>query len=75
MPSSVYLSELIQPLSDVDLRRRLRSASTAEVLVSAMRRLTIGDHALSVAGPTQQSQIVEDVIESSRLSKTLRIRH
>jgi len=28
-----YLSELIQPLSDVDSRRRLRSASTAEVLV------------------------------------------
>jgi len=32
-----YLSELIQPLSDVDSRRRLRSASTAEVLVPAIR--------------------------------------
>jgi len=30
-----YLSELIQPLSDVDSRRRLRSASTAEVLAPA----------------------------------------
>ena len=30
-----YLSELIQPLSDVDSHRRLRSASTAEVLVPA----------------------------------------
>jgi len=28
-----YLSELIQPLSDVDSRHRLRSASMAEVLV------------------------------------------
>jgi len=33
-----HLSELIQPLSDVDSRRRLRSASTAEVLVPAARR-------------------------------------
>ena len=33
-----YLSKLIQSLLDVDSRRRLRSASTAEVLVPAMRR-------------------------------------
>jgi len=38
-----YLSELTQPLSDVDSRRRLRSASTAEVLVPSTRRSTIGD--------------------------------
>ena len=46
-----YMSELIQPLSDVDSRRRLRSASTTEVLVPAMRRSTIGDRAFAVAGP------------------------
>jgi len=46
-----YLSELIQPLSDVDSRRRLRSASTAQVLVPAKRRSTIGDCALAIAGP------------------------
>ena len=40
-----YLSELIQPLSDVDSRRQLRSASTAEVLVPAARRSAIGDRA------------------------------
>jgi len=45
-----YLSELIQPLSDVDSRRRLRSAFTAEVLVPATRRSTICDRALAVAG-------------------------
>jgi len=32
-------------------RRQLRSASTAEVLVPAMRCTTIGDRALAVAGP------------------------
>ena len=31
-----YLSELIQPLSDADSRRRLRSVSTAQVLVPAI---------------------------------------
>jgi len=46
-----HLSKLIQPLSDVDSRRRLRSASTAEDLVPATRRSTIGDRALAVAGP------------------------
>jgi len=45
-----YLSELIQPLSDVDSRRRLRSASMAEGLLPAMRPSTIGDHAFTVAG-------------------------
>ena len=42
-----YLSELIQPLSDIDSRRQLRSASTAEVLMPATWRSTIGDHALA----------------------------
>ena len=46
-----YLSELIQRLSNVDSRHRLRSASTAEVLVPATRRSTIGDRALYVVGP------------------------
>ena len=46
-----YLSELIQSLSDVDSRRRLRSASTAEALMPATQRSTIGDRALAVAGP------------------------
>ena len=49
--TSQYLSELIQPLSDADSHRRLRSASTAEVLVPAMWRSTIGDHAFAVDGP------------------------
>ena len=53
---------LIQPLSDVDSRRRLRSASTAEVLVPA----TIGDRALAVAGPCAWNNLPVDL----RLSGT-----
>jgi len=57
---------LIQPLSDVDSRRRLRSASTAEVLVPATRRSTIGDRALAVAGPRAWNNLPVDL----RLSGT-----
>ena len=64
-----YLSELIQPLSDVDSRRRLRSASTAEVLVPATRRSTIGDRAFAVAGPRACNNLPVDL----RLSRTFTI--
>jgi len=43
-----YLTELVQPLSDVVSHR---SASTAEVLVPATPRATIGDRSFAVAGP------------------------
>ena len=64
--STTVSVELIQPLSDVDSRRRLRSASTAEVLVPATRRSTIGDRALAVAGPRAWNNLPVDV----RLSET-----
>ena len=56
-----HMSELIQPLSDVDSRRRLRSASTAEVLVPTTRRSTIGDRALAVAGPRAWNSLPVDL--------------
>ena len=56
-----YLSELIQPLSDIDSCRRLRSASMAEVLVPAMWRSTIGDRALAVAGPSAWNNLPVDL--------------
>jgi len=62
-----YLSELIQPQSDVDSRRRLRSASTAEVLVPAMRRSTIGDCAFSVAGPRAWNNLPINLRQSRHL--------
>ena len=61
-----YLSELIQPLSDVDSSRRLRSASTAEVLVPATRGLAIGDRAFAVAGSRGWNNLPVDL----RLSRT-----
>ena len=64
-----YLSELIQLLSDADSRRRLRTASTAEVLVLATHRSTIGDHAFTVAGPYAWNNLPVDL----RLSRTFAI--
>ena len=63
-----YLSELIQPLSDVDSRRRLRSASTAEVLVPATRRCS-GDRDLAVADPRAWNNFPVDL----RLSRTFSV--
>jgi len=59
--ASQYLSELIQPLSDVDSRRRLRSVSTAEVLVWATWCSTIGDRAFTVAGPRSWNNLPVDL--------------
>jgi len=56
-----YLTELVRPLSDVVSRRRLRSASTAEVLVPATRRATIGDRAFAVAGPRAWNSLPADL--------------
>ena len=64
-----YLSELIQPLSDVDSRRRLRSASTAEVLMPVTHRSTIGDRAFAVPGPGAWNNLPVDL----RLSWTFTI--
>ena len=60
--ASQYLTELVRPLSDVVSRRRLRSASTAEVLVPvATRRATIGDRAFTVAGPRAWNSLPADL--------------
>jgi len=45
-----YLTELATPVGDI-ARRRLRSASSTDLVVPATRRSTIGDRAFAVAGP------------------------
>jgi len=44
-----YLSADFHRVADADSRRRLRSTSTAALLVPRTRRLTVGDRAFSVA--------------------------
>ena len=44
-----YLSETLQLSTEVDARRRLRSASTSTLVVPSTRRSTLGDRAFPVA--------------------------
>jgi len=44
-----YLAESLHRTSDVDTRRRLRSADSAMLVVPSTRRSTLGDHAFPVA--------------------------
>ena len=46
-----YLLEVIRPVANVEPRRRLRSASSADLTVPATRRSALGDSAFDVAGP------------------------
>jgi len=59
---------VVHPLSDVDSCRRLRSASTAEVLVPATQRITIGDRALAIAGPHAWNNLPVDLSLSRTFS-------
>jgi len=44
-----YLQEVIRPVENIEPRRRLRSASSADLTVPATRRSTLGDRAFAVA--------------------------
>jgi len=46
-----YLQEVIRPVENIEQRRCLRSASSADLTVPATRRSTLGDRAFAVAGP------------------------
>ena len=43
--------EVIRSVENIEPRRRLRSASSADLTVPATRRSTLGDRAFAVAGP------------------------
>jgi len=47
-----YLTELALPVAST-ARRRLRSVSSADLVVPSTRRSTIGDRAFAVAGPLE----------------------
>jgi len=46
-----YLHEVIIPVSSAEPRRRLRSASSADLTIPTMRRFSLGDRAFAVASP------------------------
>jgi len=48
-------------------RRRLRSASSGDLVVPATRRLTMGNRAFAVAGPRAWKKLPDSVRQSSSL--------
>jgi len=55
-----YLIELAVPVAST-ARRRLRSVSSADLVVPSTRRSTIGDRAFAVAGPRAWNSLPSDV--------------
>ena len=63
-----YLKSYIFPVSDTAYRRRLRSASSGDLVVPATRRLTMGDRAcLPVAPASAWNKFPDSVRQSSSL--------
>jgi len=53
--------------TDTASRRRLRSALSGDLVVPATRRLTMGDRAFAVAGPSAWNKLPDSVRQSSSL--------
>ena len=62
-----YLADELRRTSDVESRQRLRSASTASLVVPATRRSTIGDRAFPVAAARTWNSLPADVMSLSSL--------
>ena len=59
-----YLTELAVPVAST-ARRRLRSVSSADLVVPSTRRSTIGDRAFAVAGPRAWNSLPSDIRTST----------
>ena len=55
-----YLTELAVPVAST-ARRRLRSVSSADLVVPSTRRSTIGDRAFAVASPRAWNSLPSDI--------------
>lgn len=62
-----YLADELQRTADVESRRRLRSASTASLVVPATKHKTIGDRAFPVAAAHAWNSLPADVTSLSSL--------
>ena len=70
-----YLANELRRVADVDSRRRLRSASTTQLIVPRVRRSTVGGRTFPVAAATVWNSLPSRVTSSSSLAtfkKTLK---
>ena len=63
-----YLSSAFTHVADVPSRRRLRSASTNQLLVPSYRRSTIGRMAFPIAGARVWNDLPSDVTSAPSLA-------
>lgn len=63
-----YLAEVLHRTTDIDARRRLRSADSSLLLVPTTRRSTLGDRAFSVAGPRAWNGLPRELRETESLT-------
>jgi len=54
-----YLSELLQPVADLESRQRLWSSSTSQLVVPCMWHSTISDHPFTVAVPWAWNSLLD----------------
>ena len=64
-----YLSELLQPVADLESRQRLLSSLTSQLVVPCMRRSTIGDRAFTVAAPRAWNSLPDSLHRLSSLEQ------
>jgi len=67
-----YLTELAVPVASTAARRRLRSMSSADLVMPSTRRSTIGDRAFAVAGPRAWNSLPSDIRTSTPLFDTFK---
>ena len=65
-----YLSELLQPVADLESRQRLRSSSTSQLVVPCMRQSTIGDRAFTVAAPRASAWLTAPTVIIGTIQET-----
>jgi len=58
----------ICPVASAESRRRLRSASSADLIVPATRRTTVGDRAFAVAAPRASNSLPDAICRSPSLA-------
>jgi len=63
-----YLRNAICPVVSVESRRRLRSASSADLIVLAMRRTTMGDRAFAVTALRTWNSLPDGIHRSPSLA-------
>ena len=68
-----YFSENFKLVSEIQSRRRLRSASSTDVVVPATRRSSLGDRAFPIAGARARNALPASVTAAPSLSSFLRL--